>query len=311
MECQRNKGLEAPGLVLQFAEPQQMIRAVIRILDMPVEHGGVAPQAEFMRRSMNPEPLVGVCFVFADLVANLRMEDFCTTSWQTSQANVLELFEDVTDRTLGEMTEPVDLHWRPSLEMQARAVLMQLGNDVAIPLIGLLVMQSTDDMHLRATTLDRFTAPREDLLIAHDIATVLTEIRPKRAERAAIDADIRWIEVRIDVVVATVAVLPLTDQVGQLAKFVQVDRLIPQALSLRRAEPLTSLNLFPNRTKRLRHAANHDFTFLFVSSQASGKIGITPQLLTASAHHEQHMPASHPDICSDSSQEHGTDDRVG
>ena len=76
-------------------------------------------------------------------------------------------------------------------------------------------------------------------------------------------------------------------------------------------EPLTSLNLFPNRTKRLRHAANHDFTFLFVSSQASGKIGITPQLLTASAHHEQHMPASHPDICSDSSQEHGTDDRVG
>jgi len=51
----------------------------------------------------------------------------------------------------------------------------------------------------------------------------IAEIGAKRAEDAAVHADVRGVQVRVDVVVADVAVLPLADEVGQLAEFVEMD----------------------------------------------------------------------------------------
>ena len=61
----------------------------------------------------------------------------------------------------------------------------------------------------------------EDLLVAHHVALGVAQVGAERTERAAIDADVRRVEVRVDVVVGDVAVLPLADEVGQLADFVQ------------------------------------------------------------------------------------------
>ncbi len=62
----------------------------------------------------------------------------------------------------------------------------------------------------------------ENLLVAHQVAFVATQIGPKRTEHAAINADVGRVQVRVDVVVRGVAVDPLAHQVGQFADFVPI-----------------------------------------------------------------------------------------
>ena len=68
---------------------------------------------------------------------------------------------------------------------------------------------------------DRFAPAGEDLLVAHQVALGAAQVGAERAEHAAVDADVRRVQMRVDVVVGAVAVLPLADQVGQLAHFGQ------------------------------------------------------------------------------------------
>ena len=66
----------------------------------------------------------------------------------------------------------------------------------------------------------------EDLLVAHDVAFGALEVGTEGAEGAAIDADVRRVEVRVDVVIGVVAVPALADEVGQLAQGEQVGLLL-------------------------------------------------------------------------------------
>ncbi len=98
---------------------------------------------------------------------------------------------------------------------------VQGGDDSAIPLVGSLMMQSTDDMHFRATVIRRFLATCDDLLVRHRITLGVTQIATERTEPAAIDADVGRIQMRVDVEVADVAIHSLANLVCQLAKFLQ------------------------------------------------------------------------------------------
>ena len=80
-----------------------------------------------------------------------------------------------------------------------------------------LMVQAADDVHLGAAVVDRLGAAGEDLLVAHHVALRVAQVGAERTERAAVDADVRRVEVRVDVVVGGVAVLPLADEVRQLA----------------------------------------------------------------------------------------------
>ena len=118
MESERNKCLKTAGFVLQLTQAEEMVGAVIRILNVSVEHGGIAPQTEFVGRAVDTKPLIRVGLVFADLIANFRMKDLRTATRQAAEPHRLQLFEDVGNRSLGQMAEPVDLDRRPRLEMQ-------------------------------------------------------------------------------------------------------------------------------------------------------------------------------------------------
>ena len=58
MERQRDEGLEPAGLVLQFAEPHQVVDAVVGVFDVAVEHRGVGAQAQLVGRAVDIQPLV-------------------------------------------------------------------------------------------------------------------------------------------------------------------------------------------------------------------------------------------------------------
>jgi hypothetical protein len=87
------------------------------------------------------------------------------------------------------------------------------------------------------------------LLLVHEVALRGAQIGPERAERAAIDADVRRVEVRIDVVVSGVAVLALADEIGQLADFGERRVVAVKREAVVERQPLASFNFLANGTE--------------------------------------------------------------
>ena len=112
------------------------------------------------------------------------------------------------------------------------------------------MVQAADDVHLGAAVVDRLGPAGEDLLVAHHVALRVAQVGAERAEHAAVDADVRRVEVRVDVVVGDVAVLPLADEIGQLAQLRQrhVGPLEHEAVVER--EPLAGFDLLADRLQQ-------------------------------------------------------------
>ena len=121
------------------------------------------------------------------------------------------------------MGEPSDLDGRPGLEHDSREGRVQLGEQVAIPVERLVGMDSADDVQFGAAVFGRLSAPGENLLVGHQERLLVARLATIGAELAAIEADVRRVEVGVEVVVDDVAVLPAADLVGQFAQPVEVD----------------------------------------------------------------------------------------
>ena len=193
---------------------------MVVVLQVPIEHRGIGAQAELMGRAMDLDPAAGVGLVLADLIADFGMKDLGAAAWQAPQACIAQLGEHFANRAASEMREPIDFHGRPGLQMQPRIRFMQQPEQIEIPIELLLMVQPADDVHLRRPAVDRLLPAGENLLVAHQVALGIAEIGAERAEDATVDADVRRVEVRVDVVIGRVAVLPLANEVGQLAQFV-------------------------------------------------------------------------------------------
>jgi len=62
MKRQRNKRLEAASLILQGAQLEQMIDAVLVVFDVSVEHRRIRFQPNLMRQPRRIQPLIAVNF---------------------------------------------------------------------------------------------------------------------------------------------------------------------------------------------------------------------------------------------------------
>ena len=151
------------------------------------------------------------------------MENLRPAARHAAESAGLEFFDHLADRPISEMAEPVDLHRGPRLQMQTRIRFVQDLDDIEIPFDRHLVMQAADDVHLGATVFHGLGAPFENLFVAHQVPARVLQIGTKRAEDAAIDADVRRVQMRVDVVIRIVAIDPLADDVGQRAKLVEID----------------------------------------------------------------------------------------
>src|SRR5437773_4987228 len=79
-EGKRDKTGKATGLVLQLAELAQMIDAMSRRFDVPVEHGTRATAAHFVPGAMNIEPFGSGFFPTANCVTDDRIENLRATA---------------------------------------------------------------------------------------------------------------------------------------------------------------------------------------------------------------------------------------
>ena len=75
-ESKGNEPGKPAGFVLQFAELSQMIDALRKRFDMPVEHGACAAAAHLMPRPVDVEPFLGSFFPTANLVPHNGIENF-------------------------------------------------------------------------------------------------------------------------------------------------------------------------------------------------------------------------------------------
>src|SRR5262245_958227 len=95
-------------------------------------------------------------------------------------------------------------------------------DNVQIPFIRKLMVQAADDVQLGGAVAIGLRSPLKNLLTRHHIALGVFQIRAKRAEYAAINADIGRVNVRVDVVISEVAVLPLANEIGELGQREQI-----------------------------------------------------------------------------------------
>ena len=132
----------------KLAQADQVIDAVPGFLDVAVEHGRVGAQAELVGLAVDAQPFAGVGLVLADLVAHFGMENLRAAARQTAETGVLELGQQVARRPARQPGEPVPLDRRVRLEMQTRMGLVDDADDVEIPLVGQLMVQTADDVQL-------------------------------------------------------------------------------------------------------------------------------------------------------------------
>ena len=197
-----------------------------------------------MGGAMDFEPAAGVGFVFADLVADFGMEDFRAAAGEAAEAGVDHVFEDFADGLFREPAEPIDFDGRPGFEVELGVGFVQQADDVEVVVVFALVVQAADDVHFGAAVFDGFAAAGEDLLVVHQVTLRVAQVGAEGAEHAAVDADVRGVEVRVDVVVGGVAVLALADEVGELADFGQRGFGATRARGRPRARAARRLRLF-------------------------------------------------------------------
>ncbi len=238
VEGQGDEGLEAARFVLEFAQPDQMVDAVIWFFEVAVQHRTVGAQSQLVCRAVDLQPVSRVGFVFTNFVTDFRMKYLCPPTGHAPQAGLDHVGQNLAIRAAGQVGEPVDFHRRPGLEMQGGKRLMQEVNQMQIPVILFLVVQPSHDVHFGATCGDRLLAAGENLLIAHQIPFRVAEVRAKCAKRASVDADIGGIEMRVDVVISDVAVFAVADQIGQFCQFPQRHFRLVEVQSVLQRQPL-------------------------------------------------------------------------
>src|SRR5207248_4294595 len=75
LERPREEGAEAAGLVLQLADPPEVLDALLERLDVPIHHGRRRRDPEPVRLAHHAEPLLRVDLLRRDDVAHAIDED--------------------------------------------------------------------------------------------------------------------------------------------------------------------------------------------------------------------------------------------
>ncbi len=224
VERERNEPEEAARLVLQRADAHEVIDAVLDRLDAAVEHRDVRLDAVLMAELRDLEPAFAGDLVAADDVAHTLLEDLGAAAGAGVHPGGLEFADDRHDVLLRDAGDPVDLDHRPRLEMDAGKPRLERAEEIEIPGIGKRRVETADDVELRDAVVPARRGLRHGLLDRHRVTAVHARLPRPCAQRAVYPAEVRGIQVTVDVVVGRVAVLRLADVVRERADAQNVQR---------------------------------------------------------------------------------------
>ena len=132
VERQRDERLEAPGLVLQRTHLQQVIDALGRRLDVPVEHRDVGAHAHLVRGAVHRQVAITVALVVGDLPADARGEDLGAAAGQRIEPRRAQLLEHLAIGLAVVIGEERDLDGGEALQVDAGTDALQPAQQVRV-----------------------------------------------------------------------------------------------------------------------------------------------------------------------------------
>ena len=235
MEGERHEREEAARLVLERAQPEQVVDALLVRLHVPVEHRAVRRDAERVGVAMDVEPLVGVLLAGRDEPPHSVGEDLGAAARQRPEPRGLQLAQHRLVRDAGELRHVVHLAGREELQVDVRQRVVELRDDLDV----------VAEVDVRALAPDHVDLREPgQLALAHRVLDELlrgVRVRARLllgdgegAELALHAADVRLVEVEVlDEEDAVVPAAPATREVGELADRQQVVRLEEREAVLR------------------------------------------------------------------------------
>ena len=236
---QRDESLESAGLVLQRAQTQQMIRLLLRGLDVAVEHRAVGLQAGAVRRARDLEPARRADFEWEEELVHSLREDLGAAPRERAEPRFDEVGEDLLERALPNFLDLLDLHHREGLHVDPRARRFHRAHQIQIIGIGELGIDPGHHVDLGDRLRRELANLRRRYFRTKDIGPRLARQPLKRTEAAELVTNIRIVDVLVDVEIGAVAVERFAAEVRERAERVEVGVAVEQHHFIEREAPAT------------------------------------------------------------------------
>ena len=172
------------------------------------------------------QPVVAVNLVIADDVPHAVAENLRSAARHRVQPSFLQLHQHFARRHLADLGEERNLHHGEALQMHLREALLQPGNHVEVIRERQVGMKSADDVELGHRLGVSGGGGVPNFLQRHGVSAGRILLAAKRAQAARRHANVRVIDVPVDVEVGDVAVHPLAHVVRQPADRQNVARTV-------------------------------------------------------------------------------------
>ena len=229
-----------PRVVLQRANPHQMIDALLHRLDVPVEHRDVGAHAEPMRGAMDGEIAIAVALVVADLPAHARARRSRRRRPAASRGRPrASSIEHPLVAQPVEIGKERDLDGGEALQVNVGTNRLQAAQQILVVVERQLGMQAVDDVDFGERLVGALAELVEHLLDAHRVRAGIVRAQPReRAEQARRLADVGRLEPQVVIEVGARAVPTLALAIGQPARAPSRSGVVEQPHAIVERQPL-------------------------------------------------------------------------
>src|SRR2546423_6287374 len=198
MKSQRDESDESARLILQVAEAQQVIDALLLGFHVTIQHSGVGAQPDLVSLARDVQPHLSADFVVADDFAHPRMKNLRASAGQRIHAGLFELEQSVSRGQLGNAREVAHLDHGESFQMHARAALFEPTNQLKKMVKGEVRMQATDNVEFGGAFTDTLLRALINFFQREGVRAGGVRVAPKGAKLAVCYANVRWINVPVN-----------------------------------------------------------------------------------------------------------------
>src|ERR1700722_17197122 len=130
MESEGVEGLKTSGLVLYRTQTKHVIDAILFVLNVTIEHGGVGGRAGFVRGARSLQPFIAIDLVVADNMADPVGENLSAPAWQRVYACFFHPYQGLRNRQLGAARQVGHLDHGEGFDVNLREAHFQSGYEV-------------------------------------------------------------------------------------------------------------------------------------------------------------------------------------
>ncbi len=232
--------------VLQFAQPDEVIRALFLGFHVAVKHRGIRMQSNFMRLPRDAQPHLSADFVIANNPAHARMKNLRAAAGKGIDPRLFQLQQGFFGGKFRDAREVAHLDHGECFQVHARAALFEPADHFQKIFERQVRVQAADNVKFQRAFAHTLFRARINLIQRKIVGAGRVGIAAKGAKLAVCNADVCRIDVPIDVVIRDIAVLFLAHVIRQPAHGQQVGRTI-QRDAVVKAQPFAGQDFIRNR----------------------------------------------------------------